>query len=241
MGTIEMVYRGTLFHRRQRGIPMHSYENRSQIRALPARLRGPCSRPCQCLLLLDAPQQLALMRTFAHAVTDTTPHKLPATAGGGRHARPRVGFVSSDLGNHPLGHDFSHCPGRPGRALSALSVFLCKSVFYGAFVWARRALNSEKRRFPARAVFGLLDRAKFEVFAFNLRAEPGLLVVPPGDHTKLIRTAALWVNPLATPRVEQPVFCGRTVFVCARKLARKYTSLPSGPSQTRAPGAGHFV
>jgi hypothetical protein len=39
----------------------------------------------------------------------------------------------------------------PGR-LSALSVFLCKSVLYGAFVWARRALNSRKRRFPARAV-----------------------------------------------------------------------------------------
>ena len=36
--------------------------------------------------------------------------------------------------------------------LSALRVFLCKSVFYGAFVWARRALNSQKRRFPARAV-----------------------------------------------------------------------------------------
>jgi hypothetical protein len=30
-----MVYPGTsLFHRRQRGIPMHSYENRSEIRAL---------------------------------------------------------------------------------------------------------------------------------------------------------------------------------------------------------------
>ena len=29
-----MVYPGILFHRRQRGIPMHSYENRSQIRAL---------------------------------------------------------------------------------------------------------------------------------------------------------------------------------------------------------------
>jgi hypothetical protein len=28
-----MVYPGTLFHRRQRGIPMHSYENRSRIRA----------------------------------------------------------------------------------------------------------------------------------------------------------------------------------------------------------------
>ena len=35
------------------------------------------------------------------------------------------------------------CPDRPGR-LSALSVFLCKSVFYGVFVWARRALNSQK-------------------------------------------------------------------------------------------------
>ena len=34
-----------------------------------------------------------------------------------------------------------HCPGAPGR-LSALSVFLCESVFYCAFVWARRALNS---------------------------------------------------------------------------------------------------
>jgi hypothetical protein len=42
-------------------------------------------------------------------------------------------------------------PGRPGR-LSTLSVFLCKSVFYGTFVWARRALNSQKRRFAARAV-----------------------------------------------------------------------------------------
>jgi hypothetical protein len=42
-------------------------------------------------------------------------------------------------------------PRRRGR-LSALSVFLSKSVFYGAFVWARRALNRRKRRFPARAV-----------------------------------------------------------------------------------------
>jgi hypothetical protein len=38
------------------------------------------------------------------------------------------------------------CPGPPGR-LSALSVFLCKSVLYGAFVWACRAVNSQKRRF----------------------------------------------------------------------------------------------
>jgi hypothetical protein len=39
----------------------------------------------------------------------------------------------------------------PGR-VSAISVFLCKSVLYGAFVWAHRALNSQKRRFSVRAV-----------------------------------------------------------------------------------------
>ena len=39
---------------------------------------------------------------------------------------------------------------RPGW-LSAPSVFLCKSILYGAFVRARRALNGRKRRFPARA------------------------------------------------------------------------------------------
>jgi hypothetical protein len=43
------------------------------------------------------------------------------------------------------------CPGRPGR-LSAIRVFLCRSVLYGTFVWARRVLNRQKRRFPARAV-----------------------------------------------------------------------------------------
>jgi hypothetical protein len=42
---------------------------------------------------------------------------------------------------------------RPGR-LSALRVFHIKSTLYGAFVWARRALNSPKRRFPARAARG---------------------------------------------------------------------------------------
>jgi hypothetical protein len=38
----------------------------------------------------------------------------------------------------------------PGR-LSVLSVFLLQSILCGAFVWARRALNGPKRRFPARA------------------------------------------------------------------------------------------
>ena len=39
------------------------------------------------------------------------------------------------------------------RRLSALSVFHSKSFLYGALVWARRALNSQKRRFPARAQY----------------------------------------------------------------------------------------
>jgi hypothetical protein len=43
---------------------------------------------------------------------------------------------------------------RPGR-LSALRVFHSKSGLYGAFVKVRRALNSQKRRFPARAVVAI--------------------------------------------------------------------------------------
>jgi hypothetical protein len=35
--------------------------------------------------------------------------------------------------------------------LSALSVSHSESVLYGALVWARRGLNSQKRRFLARA------------------------------------------------------------------------------------------
>jgi hypothetical protein len=43
--------------------------------------------------------------------------------------------------------------------------------------------------------------------------------VPRDDHTKLICTAALWINPLVAPR---------SFFVCARKLAQKHTSIPAG-------------
>jgi hypothetical protein len=47
-------------------------------------------------------------------------------------------------------------PGPPG-ALKHLSVHHSKSVLYGAFVWARRALNRPNRRFPARAVRTILE------------------------------------------------------------------------------------
>jgi hypothetical protein len=57
------------------------------------------------------------------------------------------GFQDAEGGG---GGWFDDGPGRPGR-LSTLSVFLCKSVLYGAFVWVRRALKYQKRRFPARA------------------------------------------------------------------------------------------
>jgi hypothetical protein len=38
------------------------------------------------------------------------------------------------------------------QELGPPSIFHSKSVLYGAFVWARRALNIQKQRFPARAV-----------------------------------------------------------------------------------------
>jgi hypothetical protein len=48
--------------------------------------------------------------------------------------------------------------GLPG-CLSALSVSHSKHSLYGGFVWARRALNRLKRRFPARAVPACEDDA----------------------------------------------------------------------------------
>jgi uncharacterized sulfatase len=48
------------------------------------------------------------------------------------------------------------CPRRPG-AVKRPQRFRCKSVLYGAFVWARRALNRQKRRFPARAVIYIVN------------------------------------------------------------------------------------
>ena len=69
-------------------------------------------------------------------------------------------LLAVQLTGSPLQVTYSQCvsavgyslrPGRRGR-LSTLRVFLCKSVLCGACVWARRALNGRKWRFPARAV-----------------------------------------------------------------------------------------
>ena len=48
---------------------------------------------------------------------------------------------------------------RAGR-LSGLGIFLYKSVLYGAFVWVRMALNSQKRRFSDRAEGGTRNPGK---------------------------------------------------------------------------------
>jgi hypothetical protein len=83
IGIIGMVYPGTLFHRRQRGFPMHSYENRSQIRAL-ARGRWP---PCRGLVpsrrargshrsttaTAPPPARSGLSNTIAHLVPPYNP------------------------------------------------------------------------------------------------------------------------------------------------------------------------
>jgi hypothetical protein len=70
---------------------------------------------------------------------------------------------------------------RPGR-LSALSVSHSKSALYGAFVWTRRALNRQKRRFPARAGAAAVlrrDRGQHELLRGGDRARPQCRFVPP--------------------------------------------------------------
>ena len=52
------------------------------------------------------------------------------------------------------------CPGRRGRS-SALRVFRCNRFCVGLFVWARRALEHQNRRFPPRAVELDIDDLRF--------------------------------------------------------------------------------
>jgi WD40 repeat protein len=65
-----------------------------------------------------------------------------------------------------LDDDDSNCSGPPGR-LNTLSVFLYKSVLYGVFVWAHRALNNQKRRFLARAGKRVEGHNAFGSLAFS--------------------------------------------------------------------------
>jgi hypothetical protein len=65
--------------------------------------------------------------------------------------------ITPEKGSSPDGKDYYvggqfifTVRARPGQ-LIALSVSHSKSVLYGILLWARAALNSPKRRFPARA------------------------------------------------------------------------------------------
>jgi hypothetical protein len=63
------------------------------------------------------------------------------------HLRPSAEGAPAGTRADRMGHDG---PGLPG-AVKHLSVFHNKLGLYGGFVWARRVLNSLKRRFLARA------------------------------------------------------------------------------------------
>jgi hypothetical protein len=74
------------------------------------------------------------------------------TAAGAVSVPVRAGGISVHAGRmlHGSPHNmsdkqrrilFMQCPG-PARAFKRRSVFLCKSVLYDTFEWARRALNS---------------------------------------------------------------------------------------------------
>ena len=109
-------------------------------------------------------------------------------------------------------------PGRPGR-FSALSVFLCKSILCGVFVWARRALNTIKRRFPARA----------EKLIPPARRGRGRRCHGASPHSTLYREPPGWMPALDGGRSDGPARVHR------RTSPGSGTATASRPSAT--PGA----
>ena len=90
-----------------------------------------------------------------------TPEELELS--GARHRAEGAAGSASAPGEPPPNLS---APSRGGEAAPAfISISLCKSILYGAFVWARRALNRPLRRFLARAVRGraLLHSARRRV------------------------------------------------------------------------------
>jgi hypothetical protein len=121
---------------------------------------------------------------------------------------------------------------RPGR-LSAISVFLCKSVLYGAFVWARRALNIQKRRFPARA-----DKEH------DKAERSGLLQARDGDGASAAAAAAGdGSGGRAAPRRQQsPSLMGmarKTGLFLAVTTRAANSRDPRGAPSHPLPGPGH--
>ena len=91
--------------------------------------------------------------------------------------------------------------GPPRGGISARSVFLWRSVLYGAFVWARRAPNRPKRRVPARAVqCEACPAGRFSEFGAEACLE---CTVRPG----LGRVIALHCRPSALYRIRKQIWC----------------------------------
>ena len=117
---------------------------------------------------------------------------------------------------------------RPGW-LRALSVPPSRSVLYGAFVWARRALDSQKRRVPARA-------------GLHLCALPGHRPLPPWPR-RVGSRGAPWqvaVPPLrrhssALYRIRKRV---RHLFLGASDAAAPSGGAPPRRAKRRRAGAG---
>jgi hypothetical protein len=112
-------------------------------------------------------------------------------------------------------------PGPPGR-LSVLSFFLCKPVLCGAFVWARRAFDSRKRRLPAPAA------------AERQRALVSLVVVVPAVGLALAQATSAANYSLATR-----LRCMRILEDAAAELSGRAGPPPSeeAPALPAAPAA----
>jgi hypothetical protein len=71
-------------------------------------------------------------------------------------------------------------------------------ILYGGFVWARRAVNSQKRRFPARAVSSASQNSKMKASNDKLSGKKKL---KGAVRTGLGRIAALHHRPTTSYQI----------------------------------------
>jgi hypothetical protein len=113
---------------------------------------------------------------------------------------PRQGYAERKLADKfKNASAFVSCVDHPG--LSVRSVFHSKLFLCGVFVWARRAFNSRKRRFPARAVLGIAD-----VGRWDCDGTP----IPPGAPTGY--SSAYMTRCNRSMSVAQARVCGTQVY-----------------------------
>jgi hypothetical protein len=121
---------------------------------------------CPILKSTDTNDMLVLSAEKGRRERDAPAHAQPAGPEGSpvvfstHHVPPIQPTKDKHSGpGNPLGSRATRRPrrlrrstprsGPAGGGYAPFAFPLCKSGFYGAFVWARRALNRRKRRFPA--------------------------------------------------------------------------------------------